>query len=60
MHLQANFHNDSSVEEEILILLTRHIRDTRRTSDFVALHVEVEDHLDPASDFRELLSSRVS
>ena len=60
LHLQAEFHNNSSVEDEILVLLTRHVRNTKRTSDFVALHVEVEDHLVLASDFQELLSSRVS
>lgn len=63
MHLQAEFRNNSSAEVEILVLLTRHIEDTKRMSDFVSLQVEIEDCLLFGSDLRanqQYLSSRVS
>ncbi|KAJ7188874.1 hypothetical protein C8R46DRAFT_1056044 [Mycena filopes] len=45
-HLRLNFDNTSdSVEEEVWVLLTRHVADTRRTSDFISLRVQLEDDL---------------
>ncbi|KAF5375558.1 hypothetical protein D9615_009157 [Tricholomella constricta] len=37
------------VEQEIWLLLTRHVTDSSRTSDFISLKVEVEDELRSAS-----------
>ncbi|GLB37855.1 putative peptidase C2 family protein [Lyophyllum shimeji] len=34
-----------AVEQEIWVLLTRHVTDSSRTSDFISLKVEVEDEL---------------
>ncbi|KAJ7725649.1 hypothetical protein DFH07DRAFT_758588, partial [Mycena maculata] len=44
-HLRLKFANTSrDAEEEVWILLTRHVTDTRRTSDFVSLMVQLEDN----------------
>lgn len=37
------FTNESQSDEEVWVLLTRHTPDTRRTQDFIALRVQVED-----------------
>ncbi|KAF8058758.1 hypothetical protein FPV67DRAFT_1523596 [Lyophyllum atratum] len=34
-----------TIEQEIWVLLTRHVTDSSRTSDFISLRVEVEDEL---------------
>lgn len=52
----------SNYDEEILVLLTRHVTDTHRTSDFIALKVEIEDDLIPITRVVEnqyTLSSKV-
>ncbi|KAF8150612.1 hypothetical protein B0H34DRAFT_801552 [Crassisporium funariophilum] len=43
--LQMNFNTSGAVDGEIWVLLTRHVVDTRRDSDFIALRVEIEDDL---------------
>ncbi|TFK45065.1 hypothetical protein BDQ12DRAFT_674049 [Crucibulum laeve] len=48
-HVRLKFTNGCSEDEEIWVLLTRHIVDTKRTSDFIALKVEMEDDLLPAA-----------
>ena len=42
-HAQIEFSCDGDSDAEIWVLLTRHVVDTRRTSDFASLWVEVED-----------------
>lgn len=32
-------------DQEIWVLLTRHLADTHRTEDFIALRVQLEDHI---------------
>lgn len=62
-HLQAEFCNDASAEVEVLVLLTRHVEDTRRISDFVTMQVEIEDGFLLGSGLgtnQQSLSSRVS
>ncbi|KAJ7350713.1 hypothetical protein DFH08DRAFT_115762 [Mycena albidolilacea] len=45
-HLRLKFDNTSdSAQDEVWILLTRHVADTRRTSDFTSLRVQLEDDL---------------
>jgi calpain-7 len=45
-HLRLKFDNtNDSVQDEVWILLTRHVADTRRTSDFTSLRVQLEDDL---------------
>ena len=60
--LQVEFSCDGSLDEEIWVLLTRHVVDTHRTSDFTALRVEVEDDvalLANAVESQYTLSSKV-
>ena len=60
--VQLEFSTSNYFDEEILVLLTRHVTDTRRTSDFIALKVEIEDDLIPISRVVEnqyTLSSKV-
>ncbi|KJA22940.1 hypothetical protein HYPSUDRAFT_138453, partial [Hypholoma sublateritium FD-334 SS-4] len=52
-HLQIEFDRSDTRNEEIWILLTRHIVDTHRTSDFAALRVELEDDLIPTATIVE-------
>ncbi|KAG6871579.1 hypothetical protein C0995_002897 [Termitomyces sp. Mi166 len=39
------------VEEEIWVLLTRHVTDSNRTSDYISLKVQLEDDLEGRSNF---------
>lgn len=57
-HLQADF---SSGEDEISILLTRHVADAGRSTDYISLHVKIEDHLilSDSSTNLQSLSSQV-
>jgi hypothetical protein len=60
--VQLEFNTSSFFDEEILVLLTKHVTDTHRTSDFIALKVEIEDDLVPISKVAEnqhTLSSKV-
>lgn len=60
--IQLEFNTSSLSDEEIWVLLTRHVTDTHRTSDFIALKVEIEDDLIPISSVVEnqhTLSSKV-
>ena len=60
--VQLEFNTSSLFDEEIWVLLTRHVIDTHRTSDFIALKVEIEDDLIPISSVVEnqhTLSSKV-
>ena len=60
--VQLEFNTSSLFDEEIWVLLTRHVTDTHRTSDFIALKVEIEDDLIPISGVVEnqhTLSSKV-
>ncbi|KAG6910420.1 hypothetical protein DXG01_010775 [Tephrocybe rancida] len=41
------------IEEDIWILLTRHVTDSSRTSDYISLKVEVEDDLQGTTNFVE-------
>ncbi|RXW16410.1 hypothetical protein EST38_g9440 [Candolleomyces aberdarensis] len=58
--LFLTFTNGSSTDEEVWVLLTRHTPDTRRTQDFIALRVQVEDemHVMPASLARQPLCNK--
>ncbi|KAF8905038.1 hypothetical protein CPB84DRAFT_1845125 [Gymnopilus junonius] len=40
---QIEFNCSSDLDEEIWVLLTRHVVDARRSTDFIALRVELED-----------------
>ncbi|KAG0708685.1 hypothetical protein DFH29DRAFT_891533 [Suillus ampliporus] len=43
-HLRLNYQKDASeADPEIWVLLTRHLRDTRRTSEYIALNVQEDD-----------------
>ncbi|KAJ7736872.1 hypothetical protein B0H16DRAFT_1572895 [Mycena metata] len=56
-HLRLTFDNASNGgENEVWVLLTRHVADTRRTSDFISLRVQLEDDFAGANsgDQREL------
>jgi hypothetical protein len=44
-HLYLNFETRKENPEEVWILLTRHVVDSSRTSEFISLEVEVEDEL---------------
>lgn len=60
--VQLGFSTSSFFDEEIWVLLTRHVTDTRRTSDFIALKVEIEDDLIPFSraiENQHILSCKV-
>ena len=60
--VQLEFNTSSFFDEEIWVLLTRHVTDTHRTSDFIALKVEIEDDLIPISrvvENQHILSSKV-
>lgn len=60
--VQLEFNTSSISDEEIWVLLTRHVTDTHRTSDFIALKVEIEDDLIPISGAvgnQHTLSSKV-
>lgn len=60
--VQLEFSTSSAFNEEIWVLLTRHVTDTHRTSDFIALKVEIEDELIPISRVvgnQYILSSQV-
>lgn len=49
-NLRLNFVNaNAETDENIWILLTRHLRDTRRTSDFICLRAELENPNMPPS-----------
>ncbi|KNZ75773.1 Calpain-like protease palB/RIM13, partial [Termitomyces sp. J132] len=39
------------VEEEILVLLTRHVTDSSRTMDYISLKVQLEDDMEGRSNF---------
>ena len=41
--VRATITSKSDTDEEILVLLSRHILDTRKTSDYMALKVQLED-----------------
>ncbi|KAL0072513.1 cysteine protease [Marasmius tenuissimus] len=43
MEVRATITSKSGQDEEILVLLSRHILDTRKTSDYMALKVQLED-----------------
>ncbi|KAJ7603725.1 hypothetical protein B0H17DRAFT_1222383 [Mycena rosella] len=50
-HLRLKFDSTSrNAEEEVWVLLTRHVVDTRRTSDFISLRVQLEDDLAGSAD----------
>lgn len=50
---QIEFSCSSDIDEEIWVLLTRHVVDTRRSTDFIALRVELEDDFVQATDVVE-------
>ncbi|KAF9524839.1 hypothetical protein CPB83DRAFT_885980 [Crepidotus variabilis] len=43
MQLQLEFKNIEKQDQDVWVLLTRHVADTRRTSDFVAVQVGIEE-----------------
>ena len=51
--MQIEFNRSGTPNVEIWILLTRHVVDTHRTSDFAALRVELEDDLIPTATVAE-------
>ena len=60
--VQLEFSTSSLFDEEIWVLLTKHVTNTHRILDFIALKVEIEDDLIPISRVVEnqyILSSRV-
>ncbi|KAF8962724.1 hypothetical protein BDZ97DRAFT_1702205 [Flammula alnicola] len=52
-HARIEFSCEGRSDEEIWVLLTRHVVDTHRMSDFVALRVDMEDDLMPGTSFLE-------
>jgi hypothetical protein len=55
IHLHFDNRNES-VDEEIWILLTRHVVNSCRTSDFISLKVEVEDDLKSSSSIMDQIA----
>ncbi|TFK21933.1 cysteine proteinase [Coprinopsis marcescibilis] len=51
--LFVTFSNTNEEEGEILVLLTRHASNTRRTNDFIALRVQLEDDINGAVAFNQ-------
>ncbi|KAJ6590028.1 hypothetical protein DFH09DRAFT_1307482 [Mycena vulgaris] len=50
-HLRLKFNSMSrNAEEEVWVLLTRHVVDTRRTSDFISVRAQLEDDLTGSAD----------
>jgi calpain-7 len=60
-HLYLNFENENETWEEVWILLTRHVVDSRRISEFISLKVEIEDELTSNSKIvdRTTISAKV-
>ncbi|KAF9485226.1 cysteine proteinase [Pholiota conissans] len=52
-HVQVEYNCSENPDEEIWVLLTRHIVDSHRTLDFAALRVELEDDLTAATTIAE-------
>ncbi|KAJ7270120.1 hypothetical protein B0H12DRAFT_1310818 [Mycena haematopus] len=51
-HLRLKFHNTNDNDQgEVWILLTRHVSDTRRTSDFITLRVLLQDDVARSVEF---------
>ena len=42
-HLCLNFETKKETSEEVWVLLTRHVVDSSRTSEFISMEVEIED-----------------
>lgn len=60
--MQIEYNCSGTSTEEVWILLTRHIVDTRKTTDFASLRVELDDIQVPATTLTEnqrSLSSKV-
>ena len=53
-HLRVKFNNSADEDDEIWLLLTRHVVDTRRTSEYIALRVQIEDDTSPGSGLSDL------
>ena len=53
-HLRVKFNNSADEDDEIWLLLTRHVVDTRRTSEYIALRVQIEDDTSPGSGSGDL------
>ncbi|KAJ7935279.1 hypothetical protein B0H13DRAFT_2304939 [Mycena leptocephala] len=50
-HLRLKFDNTSdNTQDEVWLLLTRHVANTRRISDFISLRVQLEDDLAGSAD----------
>ncbi|KAJ6491676.1 hypothetical protein C8R47DRAFT_976286 [Mycena vitilis] len=50
-HLRLNFdHTSNNSQDEVWVLLTRHVADTRRTTDFISLRVQLEDSFAGSAD----------
>ncbi|KAJ7655627.1 hypothetical protein DFH06DRAFT_480739 [Mycena polygramma] len=50
-HLRLNFdHTGNNSQDEVWVLLTRHVADTRRTTDFISLRVQLEDSFAGSAD----------
>jgi calpain-7 len=56
-HVRLNFNTTSLAEEEIWVLLTRHVVQTSRNLDFIALRIEIEDNILPAALLMNQLNS---
>ncbi|KAJ7072817.1 hypothetical protein C8F01DRAFT_1105319 [Mycena amicta] len=52
LHVKYQF-TGSSLEDEVWILLTRHVSNTRQTTDFICLRVQLEDQLGGSFDLGE-------
>jgi len=52
-HLSVQFSADENFDDEIWVVLTRHVVDSLRTLDFISLHVDVEDDAIPISAILE-------
>ncbi|KAJ6593314.1 hypothetical protein B0H19DRAFT_1215467 [Mycena capillaripes] len=50
-HLRLKFENTGdAAQDEVWVLLTRHVADTRRTADFISLRVQLEDSFAGSAD----------
>ncbi|KAJ6497495.1 hypothetical protein C8R45DRAFT_1093864 [Mycena sanguinolenta] len=51
-HLRLKFDNaNDTAQSKVWILLTRHVADTRRTSDFISMRVQLQDELAGSTEF---------
>lgn len=51
--MSVQFSADEDFDDEVWVVLTRHVVDSQRTTDFISLRVDVEDDAMPISSILE-------